>query len=111
MSTTTSIQLPAVTFALKQLLEKKYGERLAKVILFGSYARGEQRPDSDLDFMILLKDDTINRYVEIKNIAAEVAALELKYQIPLSTHFRTHQKFNSTNNMFFNNVKKDGIVL
>lgn len=107
----TAIQLPAVGFAFKHLLESKYGNRLAKVILFGSYARGEQHSDSDVDFMILLTDDTINRYVEIKNVASDVAILELEYQVAISTHFRTQQKFDSTDNMFFNNVKKDGIVL
>lgn len=28
----------------------------AKVILFGSYARGEARPDSDLDFLVLERE-------------------------------------------------------
>lgn len=51
MTTNTSIQLPPVTFVLKRLLENKYGNRLAKIILFGSYARGDQRSDSDMDFI------------------------------------------------------------
>ncbi len=35
-------------------IKKIYGKHLRRVILFGSYARGDFRPDSDIDIMILL---------------------------------------------------------
>ena len=35
----------------------------SKVILFGSHARGEARPDSDLDFMVV-EPQVENRYAE-----------------------------------------------
>ncbi len=34
--------------------KKIYGTHLSKIILYGSYARGDFRPDSDVDIMILL---------------------------------------------------------
>jgi predicted nucleotidyltransferase len=37
-------------------LGEVYGERLARVVLFGSRARGEARPDSDYDIAVFLKD-------------------------------------------------------
>ena len=49
---------------LKKYVEdvhKIYGEKLRTVILYGSYARGDFRTDSDIDIMILvdLSDDEI----------------------------------------------------
>lgn len=35
-------------------VRKIYGERLKSVILYGSYARGDFKPDSDIDIMILV---------------------------------------------------------
>lgn len=35
-------------------IQKVYGLHLRKIILYGSYARGDFRPDSDVDVMILL---------------------------------------------------------
>ncbi len=29
------------------------------IYLFGSYARGEQRPDSDIDLLVVVDDDTV----------------------------------------------------
>ena len=39
-----------------------YGSRMKGIFLFGSYARGEQTGDSDLDVLIVL--DTVERYGE-----------------------------------------------
>ena len=37
-------------------LDEAYGERLERVVLFGSHARGEARPDLDFDIAVFLKD-------------------------------------------------------
>ena len=37
-------------------LDKVYGARLERVVLFGSRARGDARPDSDYDIAVFLKD-------------------------------------------------------
>jgi predicted nucleotidyltransferase len=42
--------------ALKNAVRDIGGER-ARVILYGSYARGEEREDSDVDLMAVLPDD------------------------------------------------------
>ena len=44
---------------LKQYVNKIkaiYGSHLKTVILYGSYARGDYREDSDIDIMILLRN-------------------------------------------------------
>ena len=35
-------------------IKKIYGTHLRQIILYGSYARGDYGPDSDIDIMILL---------------------------------------------------------
>jgi predicted nucleotidyltransferase len=37
-------------------LDAAYGDRIERVVLFGSRARGEARPDSDYDVAVFLKN-------------------------------------------------------
>ena len=46
---------PVPTY-LRRRLEKMYGERLARMLLFNSRARGDHRADSDHDVAVFLRD-------------------------------------------------------
>src|SRR4051794_30858138 len=39
---------------VRAALDEMYGERVARIVLFGSRARGEARPDSDYDLAVFL---------------------------------------------------------
>ena len=60
MFTNTKILLEQYT----EILQKIYGNHLRRVILYGSYARGDYTKDSDIDIMILLdmSDMDIKQY-------------------------------------------------
>ena len=45
-----------------------YGDRVERVVLFGSRARGEARPDSDYDVAIFLRG-MADRFVEMNRLA------------------------------------------
>lgn len=47
----------------------------ARVILFGSHARGQARPDSDLDFMVIERD-VPNRVEERVRLRAALSGLD-----------------------------------
>jgi predicted nucleotidyltransferase len=40
--------------------------------LFGSYARGEATPESDLDFVVELSDKSFDAYMDLKNFLEEL---------------------------------------
>ena len=48
----------AIANRLKDLVLQADGKRVSRVILFGSRARGDARPDSDFDLLILVRDIT-----------------------------------------------------
>jgi predicted nucleotidyltransferase len=45
----------AIVDRLKEEVSQYYGERLVSLVIFGSVARGTQRFDSDIDFLLVVK--------------------------------------------------------
>ena len=63
-----------------------YDNRLVGVYLFGSYARGEQDSESDLDILIVLQDyDSYSS--EVKRTGKLISRLSLEYGISISRTF------------------------
>ena len=89
------------------------GNRIKKVILYGSYARGDYKKDSDIDIMILtdLTDDEIVKYREL--IWNSTYDLELDNDVTISAVLKNIDKFDYWLNAlpFYTNVNKEGIVL
>lgn len=52
----------------RAVLDEVYGERIERVVLYGSRARGDAHPDSDYDVAVFLTDLT-DRWSEIDRIA------------------------------------------
>lgn len=101
---------------LKQFImeiSKMLGNRLKKVILYGSYARGDYNKNSDVDIMILtdLNDNELIEYrIKIRDLACD---LELENDIVISPIVRNIDKYNNRINIvpFYMNVQKEGVVL
>lgn len=91
------------------------GKRIKKVILYGSYARGDYNQHSDIDIMILtdLTDDEMYQYfVEISDMAYEIEAKN-NFDISLSPLIKNIDKFNYWLEAlpFYINIQKEGVVL
>ena len=50
----TQSQLTKILTLVDETAKTVFGEKLSAVYLYGSYARGDQSPDSDIDIMVLV---------------------------------------------------------
>lgn len=83
----------------------------AQVILFGSQARGDARPDSDWDILILLNKNKIDESDHDKYC---YPLYELGWTIdeqihPIMYTFNDWQKHHNT--LLFNNVEREGVKI
>lgn len=94
---------------LKTLFEKT----LSKIILYGSYARGDYHATSDVDIMILvtLSDEEIKM---IENQIFDYAFdLEMKYGVDISPIIKnkSHYDYWVDTLPFYRNVQQEGVVV
>ena len=56
--------------ALKSIIKEQFGDQpgLAAVLLYGSYAKGCARPDSDVDIAVLYEYDSVPGDLELWDI-------------------------------------------
>lgn len=93
---------------LKSGLASLYGERLQGVYLFGSYARGDADPESDLDVLVVLQD--FNRYAHQVDHTGQLAAdLSLKYGVSVSLVFLREHEWRRGDSPFLSNVREEAI--
>lgn len=85
-------------------------EPQATLILYGSYARGDNRSDSDIDVLILLDKDQIT-YEDHKKISSPLYTIELETGILISSNFYSKNKWGKRITPFFENVSREGILL
>ena len=76
---------------LKTRLSSLLGDRLERIVLYGSRARGDYDDNSDIDVAVIVKD--LDRKLKLR-ILDEVADLELKYLTPLSTLVLDEKMYN-----------------
>lgn len=94
-------------------IQKIYGLHLKSVILYGSYARGDYTPESDVDIMILvdLPDDEIDQYAdELAEVGFEY---NVEHDIWMMPVVRNQDHFNYWVKAypFYENVQKEGVKL
>ncbi len=94
----------------KEKLIELYKDQLVDVLLYGSFARREQREDSDIDIAVILKGN-INPFKEIDRITEFSYDLSLKYSILISIHPISDIDYFSRKNPFILNLREEGISI
>ena len=92
----------------KNFADTVKSDKLKMMMLFGSVARGDYRPDSDIDILVV-SDYRKEIWPKISLIIADTV---LKEGELLSIHLISEKMFNETKDYsFLTNVLKEGIVL
>lgn len=103
-------KLKVILAELRSRFEEIYGDRLVKMVLFGSQARGDAHAGSDIDVLIVLKGQ-VNPGEEIKRTSLISADLSLHYDEVISCLFMDEHRFTRRNGPLLRNIRKEGIPL
>ena len=89
------------------------GNKLDKVILYGSYARGDCDKDSDIDFFILADVPQNEAGKWRSNIRDRISGIDMEYNLLVSLHVTGCEVFYRFVDIlpYYANVIKDGVRL
>jgi len=100
--------LAEVAVELRKGLGALYGARFRDLLLYGSYARGDQREGSDVDFLALL-DGPVVTSREISRIAKISAPISLSHNIVLSVIPVSQEAYRKGDTVFLRTVRQDAV--
>ncbi len=97
-----------LTDCFRRGLESIYQARLKGVYLFGSHARGDAGPESDVDLLVVL--DHFERYgAEVDRTSALGSELSLDHAVSISEVFVNEHDWLSRHTPFLNNVRREAV--
>jgi predicted nucleotidyltransferase len=96
--------------ACKQALVEHYAAKFKGLVLFGSAARQELTPDSDIDLLVLL-DHPLDYFQELRTIIDILYPLQLESSHWVSTKLAAMDEFEGGMTQLYRNAKEEGIFL
>ena len=93
---------------LKNELQSIYGKKLAEIILYGSYARGDRTSQSDIDILVVL-NGKIKAGEEIDRMINIINELNLKYNSLISVIPISLDEYENIESPLILNIKREGI--
>jgi len=105
----TSDEVQEILSRLRRSLEALYAGRLRGLFLFGSYARNEAEPGSDLDVLVVL--DSFESYSrEIERTSHLRAELSLEHETTVSLVYASEEEWRRRASPFLLNVHREGLA-
>jgi predicted nucleotidyltransferase len=86
------------------------GESCERIILFGSYAYGTPREDSDIDIYVLLKDGTKNPMLAMEDVYCALGDYQF-YEVDVLASYKSRFAWRSTGPTLERVVANKGVVL
>ena len=105
------MEIEPVLKEFKQQIAELYGQRLRKVVLYGSYARGQANDEhSDIDLAVVLAG-VVDACEEIDRMADIFTDLNLEHNVLIAVYPVSESNFEKVESPLLINVCKEGITV
>jgi len=97
--------------AYVQRLTSEFPDDVVSIILYGSQARGESQPESDIDLLIVVRRLTPSLRGELTDLAWQV---QFEYDVVFSDIVRTVDEFQQMQREqfpYYRNIEREGLIL
>lgn len=105
-----TLHLQHILAEFRRGLERLYGNRLVELILFGSQARNDASPDSDIDVMIVVRGP-VDSNEEIRRVSPLASELSLKHDLVISCVHVSEEAFRRDQSPLLLNVRREGVLV
>lgn len=106
-------ELKIILDALAKAYQDVYGQNLSSIILYGSYARGDNRQDSDIDVVAIVHGERQDLQNKLKQVWDLSSDLELEYGVivsPTVIPYEEYERFKE-DIPYYRNIQNEGVKI
>lgn len=109
----TKNELYLILQAVTQAYQAVYGDNIVKIVLYGSYAREDNRSDSDIDIVAIVHGERDILQKGLKSVWDVSSELELEYGTIVSPTVIPFAEFERYKNdlPYYKNIENEGIEI
>lgn len=107
------VKIRDLVYEFSEDMQRLFGSNLSRIVLYGSYARGDYTENSDVDVMILVRipQNQIRKYADL--VSDQAFEYLIKYSINISPVLKNEEHFNYwvDNLPYYRNVRDEGVIV
>lgn len=109
----TTNELNVILKVITEAYKSVYGENIIKILLYGSYARGDYQKDSDIDIVAIVQGDRVKLQEQLKKIWDISSDLEVEYGAIVSPAVIPFEEFEKYKNdlPYYKNIQREGVKI
>ena len=103
-----------ISNTVSESIKESLGDKLQKIILYGSYARGDFNENSDIDLMVLVDINNDNELQETEKVLWKIGwDIGTEYNTMISIFLKNNRHFQEWSDAvaYYQNIIRDGVVL
>lgn len=99
--------LKPILSSFKREIKEILGKNFQDLILFGSYARGEESTESDIDLLVVLKKEEKRKTEYWQILGNTIIEYDLKYNKLFSIKFTSTENFKNSDTPFLSEIRRN----
>ena len=107
----TQNDLKTILKKISEIYYAVYGEDIVKIVLYGSYARGDYQNNSDIDIVAIVRGERGDLQERLKKVWDISSELEIEYETivsPTVIPFEEYEKYKE-DMPYYRNIQKEGV--
>lgn len=107
------ITIKKIVYEYAKDIQQLLGKDLSKIVMYGSYARGDFTENSDVDLMILVETPEEELRILAERVSDRAFDYLMKYGITISPVIKNEEHFNywADNLPYYRNVRDEGVII
>jgi predicted nucleotidyltransferase len=110
VGTKSRVDVQPILDQIKAYLQQRFGDSIESILLYGSYARGSAKPESDIDLLVLVRN-SLNPSEVRQSLSEILYDILLEHNELVSVIVLPKSLYEASDSMFLHHVRQEAVPI